>query len=97
MIERGGKQYVNVQNIRSNIVSIGRFSMEYQSQHVLPLLTGTANRLINVNWRTLFADVKPQVEDIVSGIIKSFIKPICDGIPMKDFYEHNAVENECAS
>lgn len=84
-----GKQYVNVKNVRSTIVSVGRFSMKYESPNVMPLVTGTVNRLINVNWRIFFVDVKPQLESTIGDVIKSFIVPIFSNIPMQDLYVEN--------
>lgn len=71
--------------------------MKYQSPNVKPIVTETVNKISNAHWRTVFEDIKIQLECIVSDIVKSFIVPILDEISVQDFYEQNAVGDECAS
>lgn len=93
VIERGGKQYVKVKNVSSSIESVGFYSFNFESQIAPRFITAMMNQVMDVNWRLFFEEIKPQVNSFVSKIITSLMTPICNGIPLQDFYQSNLAKN----
>lgn len=49
-------------------------------------LGASLNELINDNWKTLWSDMEPQVNDAVMKIVKHLLESVLQVLPYEDFY-----------
>lgn len=85
VIERDGKEYVKIKNVRPHL-KLTNFSVQFKSKTGNPTIEDTVNKVINENWREIYAELKPDLEKNVGDVIKSIMIPLFDRVPYQEFF-----------
>lgn len=94
VVERGGKQYVDVKDVHADVKDIGHYSMKFQSPNVIPFVTAAVNRIINANWRLLFKTLGKQLQKNARELFLALFEPIFKLVPIQDFYQNTLISKQ---
>lgn len=87
VIERNGREYIKIKNVRPHLKLTG-FSVQFKSKTGNPVVEDTVNKVINENWREIYAELKPDLEKNVGDVIKAIMTPLFDKVPYEEFFLH---------
>lgn len=86
VVERHGKHYVNVKNVRSKVHFEDYFS-KLISDKGIPIVYDTINRLINANRRLIFLENERHFVKVISEVTHAILTPIFKEIAIQDFFQ----------
>lgn len=69
-------------------MKVNKLTIKFDSRTGNPQINETVNKVINDNWRDIYAELKPDLEKNTGEVIKSIIRPIFVEIPYREFYSH---------
>lgn len=85
VIQKNGKDYIIVKNVRAHM-KLSKFAVEFKSKTGNSEINNTINKVINENWRDIFAALKPDLERNIGDVVKSIVAPLFEQIPYEDFF-----------
>lgn len=87
IIERNGKQYLQINNINLSYQILCDIKMNLRFDTLMPeLAQGVLNEQANSNWRHIKPLVEADCEEYISEIVHKTITPIFTNVPIQDFF-----------
>lgn len=88
IVRRGGKDYIEIQNVKSQQSSFGDFEMESKGNNINGLVNNLIDSAINTFWQVIVEAAKPLFLNKYFGeMMTSILSPIFDRIAIQDFAE----------
>lgn len=85
VITKNGKDYLHVKSVRVHM-KLAKLQINFDSRTGSKEVNDEINKVVNQQWRDIYKEIKPDLEQNIAEVIKSMIGPLFDNIPYQDFF-----------
>lgn len=85
VVTKNGKDYLHVKSVRVHM-KLAKLQIHFNSKTGSPEVNETINTIVNENWRDIYKELKPALEENIAEVITSIIGPLFDNIPYQEFF-----------